>query len=182
MVAGLAFSVIALGINLDRNEVDEGLAETGLTGAGLVVERFAYRVRTRMSPDTLRTMMRAPTDSELDALTEQFVREEVLYREAIRLGLDRDDAVLRKRRCRTRNGASSASQFQYIRRAHRAFQTSEEIRMSARRRSPRPTHLATAILLGLAIPGVVFAQEEAPATGARTLDTVTVTGSRMSRS
>ena len=53
--------------------------------------------------------------------------------------------------------------------------------MSARRRSPRPTHLATAILLGLAIPGVVFAQEEAPATGARTLDTVTVTGSRIKR-
>jgi hypothetical protein len=44
MLAGLAFSVIALGINLDRNEVDEGLAETGLTGAGLVVERFVYRV------------------------------------------------------------------------------------------------------------------------------------------
>ena len=53
--------------------------------------------------------------------------------------------------------------------------------MSARRRSPRPTHLATAVLLGLAIPGVVFAQEEPSTTGARTLDTVTVTGSRIKR-
>ncbi|WP_334178442.1 TonB-dependent receptor [Pseudoxanthomonas sp.] len=54
--------------------------------------------------------------------------------------------------------------------------------MPARRRSFKPTHLATAILLGLAIPGVVLAQEEAsPASGARTLDTVTVTGSRIKR-
>lgn len=53
--------------------------------------------------------------------------------------------------------------------------------MSARRPSLRPTHLATAILLGLAIPGVVLAQEAAPASGARTLDTVTVTGSRIKR-
>ena len=54
--------------------------------------------------------------------------------------------------------------------------------MPARRRSFKPTHLATAILLGLAVPGVVLAQEEAsPASGARTLDTVTVTGSRIKR-
>lgn len=44
-----------------------------------------------------RTMQRPPTDAELDALTETWVREEILYREALRLGLDRDDAVVRKR-------------------------------------------------------------------------------------
>lgn len=53
--------------------------------------------RARLSLQWERTMMRAPTDAELDALTEQFIREEVLYREAVRLGLDQDDAVLRKR-------------------------------------------------------------------------------------
>ena len=53
--------------------------------------------------------------------------------------------------------------------------------MPARRPSLRPTHLATAILLGLAVPGVLLAQEAAPASGARTLDTVTVTGSRIKR-
>jgi len=42
-------------------------------------------------------MGRAPTDSELDRLTERFVREEVLYREALRLGLDQDDAIIRRR-------------------------------------------------------------------------------------
>lgn len=44
-----------------------------------------------------RTMGRAPTDAELDAQIERFVREEVLYREALRLGLDREDAVVRRR-------------------------------------------------------------------------------------
>nr|WP_137676814.1 peptidylprolyl isomerase [Parerythrobacter lutipelagi] len=53
--------------------------------------------RARLALQWERTYSRAPTDAELDALTEQFVREEVLYREALRLGLDRDDAVVRKR-------------------------------------------------------------------------------------
>jgi len=44
-----------------------------------------------------RTMQRPPTDAELDIMVETFLREEVLYREAIRLGLDRDDPVVRKR-------------------------------------------------------------------------------------
>ncbi|XUU61067.1 peptidyl-prolyl cis-trans isomerase [Erythrobacter sp. HA6-11] len=42
-------------------------------------------------------MSRAPTDAELDNLTERFIREEVLYREALRLGLDQDDAIVRRR-------------------------------------------------------------------------------------
>ena len=54
--------------------------------------------------------------------------------------------------------------------------------MPARRPSLRPTHLATAILLGLAVPGVVLAQDEVSADStARTLDTVNVTGSRIKR-
>ncbi|GAA4642794.1 peptidylprolyl isomerase [Pontixanthobacter gangjinensis] len=43
------------------------------------------------------TMSRSPTDAELDSLIQTWLREEVLYREALRLGLDRDDAVVRKR-------------------------------------------------------------------------------------
>lgn len=44
-----------------------------------------------------RTMRRAPTDAELDNLIERHVRDEVLYREALRLGLDQGDAVVRRR-------------------------------------------------------------------------------------
>lgn len=44
-----------------------------------------------------RLMGRAPTDAELDMQIERYVREEVLYREALRLGLDSDDAIVRRR-------------------------------------------------------------------------------------
>lgn len=44
-----------------------------------------------------RMMQRPPTDAELDRQIERFVRDEVLYREALRLGFDRDDAVVRRR-------------------------------------------------------------------------------------
>ena len=42
-------------------------------------------------------MGRAPTDAELDVRIDRYVRDEVLYREALRLGLDQDDAVVRQR-------------------------------------------------------------------------------------
>lgn len=40
--------------------------------------------------------LRPPTPEELDGLVDEHVREEVLYREALALGLDRDDAVIRR--------------------------------------------------------------------------------------
>jgi hypothetical protein len=40
---------------------------------------------------------RMPTDDELDVLIDEDVREEVYYREALALGLDRNDAVVRRR-------------------------------------------------------------------------------------
>ncbi len=40
---------------------------------------------------------RMPTDDELDALIDENIREEVYYREALALGLDRNDAVVRRR-------------------------------------------------------------------------------------
>ena len=43
------------------------------------------------------TWRRPPTDDERRALIESYVREEVLYREGVALGLDRDDQVIRNR-------------------------------------------------------------------------------------
>lgn len=43
------------------------------------------------------TWRRPPTAGELKGLIDQFVREEVLNREAIKLGLDRDDVIIRRR-------------------------------------------------------------------------------------
>jgi peptidyl-prolyl cis-trans isomerase C len=40
---------------------------------------------------------RAPRPEELQSLIDEYVREEVLYREAIAMGLDRDDGIVRRR-------------------------------------------------------------------------------------
>jgi hypothetical protein len=44
-----------------------------------------------------RTWQRLPAAGELDGLIEDYIRDEVLTREAVRLGLDRDDQVIRRR-------------------------------------------------------------------------------------
>jgi hypothetical protein len=44
-----------------------------------------------------RSAQRTPTAAELDAVIEDYIREEVLCREAIARGLDRDDPVIRRR-------------------------------------------------------------------------------------
>ena len=44
-----------------------------------------------------RQWRRPPTDVELDNLLEDHVREEILYREALRMGLDDNDTVVRRR-------------------------------------------------------------------------------------
>ena len=40
---------------------------------------------------------RPPTQTELDGLINSHIREEILYREALAMGLDRDDTVIRRR-------------------------------------------------------------------------------------
>lgn len=44
-----------------------------------------------------RQWRRPPTQEELDGLIEEHIREEVLYREAKALGLERDDTIIRRR-------------------------------------------------------------------------------------
>ncbi len=44
-----------------------------------------------------RSTQHAPSAAELDAVIEDYIREEVLCREAIAKGLDRDDPVIRRR-------------------------------------------------------------------------------------
>ena len=40
---------------------------------------------------------RPPTESELNGLVESYIKEEVYYREALALGLDQNDTILRRR-------------------------------------------------------------------------------------
>lgn len=44
-----------------------------------------------------KTWQRPPTDVELRGLIDSFILEEVLYREAIAIGLDQDDTIIRRR-------------------------------------------------------------------------------------
>jgi peptidyl-prolyl cis-trans isomerase C len=52
---------------------------------GVLADRFAQ------------TWQRAPNAAELDGLIRDHIKEEVYYREALRLGLEADDAIIRRR-------------------------------------------------------------------------------------
>lgn len=44
-----------------------------------------------------RTWQRPPTERELQGLVDEHIKEEILYREALAIGLDRDDTIIRRR-------------------------------------------------------------------------------------
>jgi len=51
----------------------------------------------RMIDTFAKTWMRPPTPQELQGLIDGYVKDETYYREAVKLGLDRDDEVIRRR-------------------------------------------------------------------------------------
>ncbi|WP_417591991.1 peptidyl-prolyl cis-trans isomerase [Parasphingorhabdus sp.] len=51
----------------------------------------------RLRSDWVRNFRRAPTQTELDSLIDQEIAEEIYYREALRLGLDKNDPMIRRR-------------------------------------------------------------------------------------
>ncbi len=55
-----------------------------------------YRTKA-FNPDLARKKLNALSDEELQRLIDDYVREEVLHREAIALGLDDDDYIIRRR-------------------------------------------------------------------------------------
>ena len=54
-------------------------------------------VLERMFNRYVQSFHRPPTPEEIDGLVQDYIRSEVYYREALRLGLDRDDEVVKKR-------------------------------------------------------------------------------------
>ncbi len=69
-------------------------ATTAAADSRIVVSEERIRNLTR---NFVRTWQRPPTRAELDGLVEAHVREEVMVREALALGLDRDDTIVRRR-------------------------------------------------------------------------------------
>jgi hypothetical protein len=51
----------------------------------------------RLRDDWIQSWRRPPTDEQLSSLIESAVREEIYYREGLRLGLDKNDSVVRNR-------------------------------------------------------------------------------------
>lgn len=52
---------------------------------------------SRLVGDWMQTWRRPPTPAETDGIIRDYVKEEIYYREALRLGLDKDDQVVRRR-------------------------------------------------------------------------------------
>jgi peptidyl-prolyl cis-trans isomerase C len=69
---------------------------SGSTGRPLLIEISQGQVQSLKDKWQVQ-MGRSPTERELNSLIEDRVREEVLYREAIELGLDREDTIIRRR-------------------------------------------------------------------------------------
>ena len=68
----------------------------GAAGAGRHITVTAAK-RHWLDEHLERQWRRAPTPAESERFVADFVREEILYREALALGLDRDDLVVRRR-------------------------------------------------------------------------------------
>jgi hypothetical protein len=68
--------------------------QAGMPTPQIVVSRDAL---DQMNSLFAKTWQRPPTEAEQQGLIEDFVRNEIYYREAIAIGLDRDDEVLKRR-------------------------------------------------------------------------------------
>lgn len=51
----------------------------------------------RLAANWAQTWQRPPTQTEIDGLIRDFVKEEIYYREGLRLGLEQDDTIIRRR-------------------------------------------------------------------------------------
>ena len=68
--------------------------ESGQSAEEIVVDRA--RIGSLVS-SFKKTWQRPPTADELQGLVDAWVREEILYREGVAIGFDRDDPVVRRR-------------------------------------------------------------------------------------
>lgn len=85
------FLVLGLGLFL----LFQWVGESGLERNDRIVVSSAQI--ERLAEGWTRTWQRPPTEQQLVGLVENHVREEILYREGLALGLDRDDTIIRRR-------------------------------------------------------------------------------------
>ncbi len=74
------------------------LSDAGSSGNRPLEEIVVTRGRIdALTLEFERVWQRPPTEQELDGLLQAHIREEVMYREALAIGLDRDDPIIRRR-------------------------------------------------------------------------------------
>jgi len=88
LVHFLALGAVLFGIGILRGE-GTGTATNRIAITPGAVERLLEGFRM--------TWQRPPTESEFRGLVTDYLKEEVLYREALEMGLDRDDQIIRRR-------------------------------------------------------------------------------------
>lgn len=85
----LAIGAFLFGVYLWLNDPYKGSASTRIEVSANDIELLRAR--------WMKQWQRPPTANELQGLIESHIREEVLYREAVALGLDKDDTIVRRR-------------------------------------------------------------------------------------
>jgi hypothetical protein len=93
LAAGFGLFVLFGVVNRDQPEDDPNVVEVDREALLRFVQ---YRLKA-FNPDLAEKKLRNLSDEELERLIDDYVREEVLHREALALGLAEDDYVIRRR-------------------------------------------------------------------------------------
>lgn len=93
LAAGVALFVLFGIVNRDAAEDDSSVV---VVDHAALLTFVQYRIKA-FDPKLAEQKLEGLSDEELERLIDDYVREEVLHREAIALGLDRDDYVIRRR-------------------------------------------------------------------------------------
>ncbi len=94
LAAGLALFVLYGLVNRDGGASDD--PRTIVVDRDALLTFVQYRTKT-FEPSVASARLDALSDDDLTQLIDDYVREEVLHREAVALGLDEDDYVIRRR-------------------------------------------------------------------------------------
>lgn len=87
LLIGLALFIAYSTLNPGKNQAGQGLNQIVLTEDDILQLKINFSAQWQ----------RPPTEEELSALIDSRVREEILYREALSLGLDKDDTIVKRR-------------------------------------------------------------------------------------
>ena len=93
LVLGLALFALFAWVTRDEASSDDRVIEVDRAA---LLTHIQYHARA-FSPDAAAAHLDGMPDSELDRLIDSFVREEALYREALSLGMDQTDHVIKHR-------------------------------------------------------------------------------------